>query len=456
MGRVAGSFRDPAGQVFDVGGKIVRTINASYRRHWETAEASGLLEHLQKRGLIPSYNEAEPLPGAWKTLEVQRIDWISYPYEWSFFQLRAAARVTLQIHKSALERGMVLKDASAYNVQFIGSRPVFIDLLSFEEREEGEPWQAYRQFCMHFLAPLALYAYEARLGRFSSQWIDGIPLDLAWSLLPGRCFFSPGLQMHLHLHAGAEKKYSDARTSAGKVRKARVSRQGMLDVADSLLRTIDALPAPKQDGEWTGYYGDTNYTEAANTAKLALVEDSARNAAGGIAIDLGANTGRFSAQLAPYFRQVIAADIDAQAVGLHYQALRKHGDEKILPLVLDLANPSPAIGWACAERGSWLQRGQADYVSALALGHHLYFTCRIPWREQAAFFAALLRPGGILLLEFVPAEDSQVRRMLAARDNVFDDYNLDGLRESFAAFFIEMQLHVIPESSRVLLILQKK
>ena len=455
MNEAPGSFRDPSGRVYVHEGRILRSIGESYSPHWERAVSSGLLKALTETGRLVSYMDIPALPDSWKSVEVEKIPFISYPYEWSFEQLRAAALLTLDIQKECLSRGMSLKDASAFNVQFQGARPLFIDLLSFECREPTAPWQAYRQFCMHFLAPLALYSRTPELSRLSSLWIDGIPLNCAWKLLPWRSALSPGLQIHLHLHAKAEKKHGDAQKAVEKVKKMTVSTQALIDLADSLTRTIEALPAPGSPGEWTEYYCDTNYSQKAEQAKADIVSTSAARAGGALGMDLGANTGKFSRILAEHFSYVIAADIDAQAVGKHYSNLIAGGAQNILPLVLDLSNPSPAIGWACSERFSWMQRTKADFICALALTHHLFFTYGIPWDRQAAFFAECLTPGGHLVVEFVPPDDSQVRRLLAARDDVFADYHLEGMRKAFSSHFTELSVNPLPESQRCLLEFKK-
>ena len=455
-GRIQSSFRDPSGQVFDREGVICRTINASYQEHWEHLQSSGLLPALVQKEMVVPFRETAPLPGSWKSVNVERIPAISYPYEWSFPQLRDAALLTLAIQREALQAGMTLKDSSAYNVQFLGSKPVFIDPLSFEKRPPDAPWQAYRQFCMHFLAPLALFSGDPRLGRLSRLWIDGVPLDLAWSMLSWKSAFSPGLQMHLHLHAKAEQKYNDARKAAGKVGKARISTRALLDLTDSLIRTVRGLKNPAAPGEWTEYYTDTNYSTAAEDEKKRLVREAVRNRAGKLALDLGANTGKYSELLAPFFEQVVAADIDPQAVGRLYEAQSKTAGSRILPLVQDLGNPSPAIGWACIERDSWMQRWQADCVCALALTHHIFFSNGIPWPEQAVFFARQLKAGGLLVMEFVPREDSQVQRLLAARDDVFPDYTLEGCCLAFAELFQIQQTLPIADSPRRLLLLEKR
>ena len=456
---VPGSFRDPSGRVFDAGDTVLRTIQPCYREHWEQATESGLLSQLVEKGFLLEFKEVPPVEGAWKCVQAEKLPFISYPYEWSFPQLRDAALLTLEIQRCALNCGMTLKDASAYNVQFRGSRPVFIDLLSFEKRPDLAPWQAYRQFCMHFLAPLALQSFEPRLSRLSAQWINGIPLDVAWGMLPARAKFSAGLQMHVHLHAKAEKRFEDGRVAALRTREVRVSSRQLLDVVESLERTIKALPYAQMGGEWSEYYSDTNYSKAGAAHKERLVAEAARSFAGRLAHDFGANTGRYSRLLAPHFDAVLASDLDAVAVARHYTALASTPEDRlssVLPLVVDLANPSPAIGWACLERQSFVQRGSADMVIALALTHHLFFASGIPWAEQAAFFASLLKPGGGLAVEFVPRGDSQVERLLAARDDVFTEYTLEDFRANFGVFFQEKASYRIMDSQRVLLILTTK
>ena len=455
MQRIGGSFRDPCGQVFDSEGRIVRTVHALYQQDWAAVFASGFAARLAAGGKQVRFTEIEPVPGSWKSLEAECIACITYPYEWCFSQHKDAALLTLALQREALQEGLSLKDASAYNVQFKGSVPVFIDLLSFEKRIEHQAWQAYRQFCMHFLAPLAISREDARLGRVSALWIDGIPLDIAWSLLSWRKHIAVGLQLHLHLHAAAEKKYQDGRKAAKAVRETKLSKQSLLDLVDSLENTVKSLASPTKAGEWSTYYSDTNYTNQAEAAKKQLVERFASAHNGKLAIDLGANTGRYSELLAQHFEQVLAVDLDPVAVEQHYQVRSREGNTRILPLVLDLANPSPGIGWASSERDAFAARWQADCVTALALTHHLYFSNRIPWQEQAAFFAGLLKPGGKLLMEFVPREDSQVERLLAARDDVFADYTLQACQQAYAEHFVCEGVFAIEGSLRHLCVFTK-
>ncbi len=426
-----------------------------YQETWQGVVQSGIIDKALDEGLIVPFEEHPPLPGSWKTLKVETIPFISYPYEWSFSQLKDAALLTLDLQQMALEKAMVLKDASAYNVQFVGARPIFIDLLSFEPWQQGDTWQAYRQFCSHFLAPLALASTsDLRLAQLSRQWIDGIPLDIATTMLPWKARLSSGLLMHLVLHAAMQNKYADPR-SFKKKKSNQMTLEKISDIVESLENTVHKRKFPAQKTEWGDYYTDTNYTDEGTKAKLRIVESVAKQHSGSLAIDLGANTGRFSVPLAKYFGTVVSADIDPAAVDQHYCHLRDHGPDNILPLVLDLSSPSPALGWAGQERKSFVERCDADMMIALALCHHLYFTVGIPFAQISTFFASLIGSEGVLICEFVPRNDSQVQRMLSARDDIFDDYTQHEFERSFQAVgFKELERHSMPDSIRTLYVFQ--
>lgn len=453
MQRNAASFRDPSGHVYEGDDAVYRSITSAYAGEWAHLKACGLPDAALSRGLIPFEETAGMAQGLGEdvvhVLRSPRLSFISYPYEWCFGQWKQAALLTLDLHLLALEYGCILKDATAYNVQFEQGKPLFIDLLSFERWQEGQPWQAYGQFCSHFLAPLALMSKrDCRLGLLSRQWVDGIPLDLAADLLPRRTRLVPGLAMHIHLHASMQRRHADGRQAAAKVKGMRMSLQRMKDVAQSLRDAVLALKLPAQQTEWGDYYNDTNYTPAARRAKEEIVRRMAAEHPGRLAVDLGANTGEFSRLLAPGFSQVLACDYDHAAVEKHWTTGPL---VNVLPLLQDLANPSPAIGWACGERLSFPQRCAADMIMALALCHHLRFTFGIPFRNMAEFFRSLLRDGGHALVEFVPRDDSQVQRLLARRDDVFADYTQERFLKDFAAQGLQcVESCPLPESGRVL------
>ena len=421
--RVAGSFRDPSGYVFREDGALLRLVAEPYRADFETLMGSGLHDDLVAAGLLIPLEGRFERPGAVAVLRPEVVPTISYPYEWCFGQLRDAALLTLELARRALAKGMILKDASAYNVQFLREKPIFIDTLSFETYREGEPWVAYRQFCGHFLAPLALMAnVDARLGGLLRVHLDGVPLDLASRLLPFRTRLSPGLLAHVHLHGKAANR--KATEDVGRVR---LSKIALLALLDSLRKTVEGLRPPTERTTWGDYYANTNYDEAAFAEKRRLVVRMLEGASGDC-WDLGANTGEFSRIAADGGLRTVAWDMDPGAVEEAYR--RRHPG--VLPLVQDLANPSPDLGWAGAERDSLLRRGPVDVVMALALVHHLALGNNVPLERIAAYLAKL---GRTAIVEFVPKEDSQVRRLLADRRDVFSDYDQAGFEAAFAPHF---------------------
>ena len=450
------SFRDPNGWLFRRDGVLYRQVNDSYSKDYEHLKSSGLYDHLISRGLLVAHEEAPQELGQgapYRVLRPELVPVISYPYEWCFSQLKDAALLTLEVQLAAMKHGMSLKDASAYNVQFLGGRPVFIDTLSFERLEGGGPWVAYRQFCQHFLAPLALVANcDVRLQKLMRPYIDGIPLDLASRLLPARTRLKFGLLTHVHMHAASQKRYSAAATGDGKPN-VKVSRHGLEALIDSLKSTVSKLSWDLPETEWRDYYASTNYSDDAFDAKLELVSSYLEDCApiDGPIFDLGANTGRFS-RLADKFGPVVACDIDEAAVELNYLALKREGGERILPLIMDLTNPSPALGWAHEERSSLTERGDAPVALALALIHHLAISNNVPLAKVARFLAAFCRK---LVIEFVPKSDSQVQRLLATREDIFDEYHAEGFEEAFRRHFEILRAEPVKGSERTLYLMRR-
>lgn len=442
-GRLAASFRDPSGFVYrDSEGVLLRQVNAIYGPHYEQLMNSGLYAKLVSQRMLVSHEEVSldraHAPDAVKVLKPAPIPFISYPYEWCAGQLRDAALLTLKIQSIAMTHGMSLKDASAYNIQFQGARPVFIDTLSFETYVEGKPWIAYGQFCRHFLAPLALMHYgEPSIARLMRGFIDGIPLPLAARALPWKSKLKPGLFMHLHLLARAERaQVGEGSTTGGGAKAVRVSRQGLLGILDNLRATIGGLGQRSDKTTWGDYYAHTNYSEAGARAKEALVREYLDCIAPVTVWDLGANTGVYSVLAAERGGMTVAMDLDYGAVEALYQR-EKSTPKGVLPLVIDLSNPSPALGWAHEERASLLQRGPAECAMALALIHHLCIGNNVPLGQAAAFFAQTCRH---LIIEFVPKEDSMVERMLVTREDIFSDYSREGFEAAFGEYFsIESQ-----------------
>ncbi len=453
---VPGSFRDPSGFLFYSENEIFRQINFEYKENYDELMSSGLYEHLvEKKLLLPHIeinDKFQEDSSVYKIIKPEHLTFISFPYEWCFSQLKDAALVTLEIQRIALEHEMILKDASAYNIQFRGCRPVLIDTLSFEKYNEGEPWVAYRQFCQHFLAPLALMSsVDERLNQLFRVYIDGIPLDLTSRLLPGKTKISFATATHIHLHSRTQKKYADKNVTKKPRAMKKLAMRGLID---NLNNSVKKMKRQIKSTEWGEYYQDTNYEDHSFQNKQKLVSDfldMALNERSKIVWDLGANTGVFSRIASEKGLLAIAFDIDINAVEKNYS---KTDDAvcPVLPLLLDLTNPSPAIGWENKERQSLIDRGPADAVMALALIHHLAISNNVPLDKLADFFASL---SDNLIIEFVPKEDSQVKRLLLTRKDIFRDYHLSGFEKAFKKRFRIVAKESIEKTDRHLYLMSK-
>jgi SAM-dependent methyltransferase len=459
--REPGSYRDPSGFIFRRDGTLYRQVNSVFADDWAAFESSGLHAALIGEGILvadrPVSNDLAPEPDAVAVIQPDEIGFISYPFEWSFSQLKDAALLTLRAQAMAGERGMTLRDASAYNVQFRDGSPLLIDTLSFERAREGEPWKPYRQFCENFLAPLVLMVHrDGRLGQLLRTWIDGVPLDLASELLPRGTRFSPGLAAHIHLHSRAQRQHAGSAATSAEAKTVTMSASRRLALLDHLRRTVEGLHLPAHGTEWADYADQTSYSAAGTASKEAIVRrllDAVAAGGGRRAWDVGANTGRYSAIAADAGFEVLALDVDWAAVERHYLALRAAGERRIIPLLADIADPSPAIGWANEERASLLDRANADVVVALALVHHLAIGRNVPLPMVASLLARLA-PN--LVVEWVPKEDPMVQRLLASREDVFGDYSAEGFRAAFTRNFEIVDEAPITDSGRILFRMRRR
>ncbi len=416
---------------------------------------SGLYHDLVEEKLLIPHEEISsdyaPYEGAYKVIKPEQLSYISYPYEWCFSQLQDAALTTLQVQNTALKFDMLLKDASAYNIQFHKGKPIFIDTLSFEKAVLDKPWVAYRQFCQHFLAPLSLMSYtDVRLNQLLKIYIDGIPLDLASSLLPKKTSFKFSLLSHIHLHAKSQKNYSD---KAIKKKNHKMSRLGFLGLMSSLEKAVKHLKWKPEGTEWADYYEDTNYSSESFKNKERLVIDYLKKINPGTAWDLGANTGIFSRIASQQGFETISFDVDYSAVEKNYLEIQKRNETKILPLLFDATNPSPGIGWQNMERETFVGRGPSDVVLALALIHHLAISNNVPFSKIGSFFNSICQN---LIIEFVPKKDSQVQRLLKSREDIFPHYTQGDFEKEFNEYFDIKDKQEIRNSDRILYFMQKK
>ena len=454
---VPASFRDPSGFVFLRDGLICRQVNQAYKEDYDHLVNSGLYDELARDGLLIPHREVSlqyAVSGdAYKVIEPEPIPFISYPYEWCFSQIKHAALLTLEIQARALKFGMSLKDGSAYNVQFRNGKPVLLDTLSFERYQEGKPWVAYRQFCQHFLAPLALMSHvDVRLHQLLRVYLDGVPLDLASRLLPASTRLNFGLLSHIHLHAKAQSRFADESVpSKGRT----VGRTAFLGLVDSLRSTVEKLNWQPSGTEWHDYYDISSYSDAAVEHKRQLVAgmlDEIAPAPTGV-WDLGANVGVFSRIASERGVPTVSFDMDAAAVEKNYLESVAKAETNILPLVLDLTNPSAGTGWENQERMSLLDRGPADGVLALALVHHLAISNNLPFRKVAHFFSRVCRS---LIIEFVPKSDSQVQKLLSSREDIFGEYDQQTFEREFGEVFVIQHRESITDTDRVLYLMTKR
>jgi len=449
------SYRDPSGFVYTRDGTLYRQVNRVFQDRFQAFLTSGLYGELAERRLLIPHREASlglaASPDAVAVLEPERVDFVSYPYEWSFGQLRDAALLTLELQERALARGFTLRDASAYNVQFVGGRPLFIDTLSFEPREEGAPWAGYRQFCEHFLVPLALMSrVDVRVAALLRSHLEGIPLDLGSRLLPRRTWLRPGLLFHVHLHAVLQRRYADrgagvaTRGGAGKRGVSPTAAAGLVRSLRGFIETLDWSPGGT---EWADYTEDNNYSAQAAGSKREAVLGFLRGLGARTAWDLGANTGEYSRAAREVVPSVIAFDLDPAAVERNYRRVKAEKEPGVLPLLLDLTNPSPALGWAHRERLSLEERGPADVLLALAVVHHLAIGHNLPFEQIATFLARL---GRNLIVEFVPKSDSQVQRLLRDRPDIFPGYTAEDFEAAFGSRFRIERTVRVADSERTL------
>lgn len=450
-GVVGGSFRDPSGFVFRFSNSVYRQVNYSYAETLQMVEESGLYTELTNRHLLVHHSDADVRPPdparAARVLLPEQIPFVAYPYEWCFGQLKDAAIATLTVQQVALEYGMTLKDASAFNIQFLRGRPTLIDSLSFEPYVEGMPWTAYRQFCEHFLGPLMLVAtVDPWLARLSALTADGVALETLSRLLPRTTWLRPSFLLHVHLHARSVRHYGGKAVPSG-VKKRGLSREGMRNLVDGLLHTVQRIDWSPAGTQWADYESTHNYSDREQQAKSRMVGELLDAIRPDVVWDMGANTGEFSRVAIAAGARVVSMDVDPSAVELNYRRMRESAEERLHPLWIDLRVPSCNLGWANEERDSLARRSDADVVLALALVHHLAIGANLPLPRIVEWFSRLAPH---LVIEFVPKADPQAQRLLVSREDIFADYTRSAFEAALQKHFSVMRAHEVTESGRMI------
>lgn len=461
-----GSFRDRDSRVVVTGDAIYRALSPEGAEDWDALAATPLLETLVSRGDLVATDEVDAdrleaagsatgtdlLPtGVDRVLEHERIPFVSYPYEWTFSMLQDAALLQLDLGIATIENGLNLKDATPYNVQFRGAKPVFIDVGSFEQLPEGEPWVGYRQFCMLYLYPLLFQAHkDLPFHPWLRGSIDGIePIDAikVFSLFDR---LRRGVFMHTSVHARLDRRAnrSGPGEAAANAKKRQTKPEQNRAMMGGLRRLVSKLRWKAGETSWSGYRQDNTYSDEDDRAKQEFVAAVAAAEQPALTWDMGCNDGAYSRISAEHSDLVIAFDFDHATVEALYRSLREEGNTKILPLVSNLADPSPALGWRGLERKTLADRGAPDLMLALALIHHVSISANIPIADFLQWARDL---GTTLLIEFPKRTDPMVEALLANKhEGANPDYELGNFERELDRRFTVERREELPSGDRVL------
>ncbi len=433
--REPGSYRDRNGAVFYQGDRVLRTVSPTALANWGRLRDSALFAKRAALGQIIGTRDADvTIPGAAGVLEHDRVPFVSYPYEWSFGMLQDAALLHLALMQDALAEGMILKDASPYNVQWRGARPVLIDVPSFEPLAPGAPWVGYRQFCELFLYPLMLRAYK---GADFRPWlrgrIDGIPAEEMRRLMSGRDLLRSGVLLHVVAQDALQRRYSGGGQNVrGKLAEAGFDKALIVNNVTKLAGLISKLSPAAERTAWSDYGSTHSYDAADADRKAAFVRAAAATGRWRLGWDLGCNTGAYSRVLADYCDAVVAMDGDLAAIEALYQREKADPNGRILPLAINLADASPNQGWLGKERKGLAERGRPELTLCLALVHHVVITANIPLEEFIGWLAGL---GTAVVIEYVGRDDEMVQTLLENREDQYQDYQEDTFRTLLGRYF---------------------
>jgi SAM-dependent methyltransferase len=456
-----GSFRDPGSAVFLAGDKVLRGLSSDATADYDRLTGTSFFPRLMASGRIVGTTthegEAPPSPRGtpWaRVLEHERIPVVSYPYEWPFAMLREAAALQLEVLAAALDENMSLKDGSAYNVQFCGSRPTFIDVGSFEPA--SGPWPGYRQFCQTMLFPLMI---QAHLGvpfqPLLRGSVDGLnPSDVA-GMFSGLHRLRKGVLRNVTLHSVLERRVG---TGSEQVKTELQASGFSTEVAKATVRNLAKLVAGlevrRRGSTWSDYRDTCSYSDRDAEAKRAFVRSALAAGEPGLVLDLGANDGAYSRLAAERAAYVVAVDGDEVVMDGLFRRLRSEGNENILPLVMNLVDPSGGLGWRNRERAPFVERVRPDVVLALALVHHVAIAANVPLPEVVSWLRSF---GGRVVVEFVDIDDVQVKRLLANKPpGLFDDYGREAFERLLAEHFLVHEQLRLPNGTRTLYLAEPK
>ncbi len=428
-----GSFRDPTGRVFYSDNKIYREIFPSGLEKYNFIKNTNILQELvEKQYLVNSFEskDDEHLKSKKDSIIVRhkKIDYISYPYEWSFSQLQDAAIFHLDLQLFLLEKNAKLVDASAYNVQFLNNKPIFIDLLSIDKYKEGEFWAAHKQFCENFLNPLILASKKSiNFNNLFRGNLNGISTGELCSMLNFFDYLNPVIFINVYMLNIIENrsKRDPIKTINSIKNKKGLSKSSFKFLLLRLKKFIKKLKINNQVTVWENYSETNTYSDEEEVKKIEIVENFFQANNFRILADLGCNDGKYSKIASKNkIEKIIAFDFDLKVIDKAYLYCKKN-NLNILPLYLDFSNPSSNLGWLEKERKSFKTRANFDCILALALIHHLAIAKNIPLTDAIDFLISLAPKG---LIEFVPKEDPTVKLMMSLKGDIFPDYTEENFK----------------------------
>lgn len=460
-----GSFRDRSGRVFHQHDQVFRALGHDGMLDWNAVSQKPFVQTAMQAGCIvrtETVTDVTP-PGAGfdctAVLQHATIPVITWPFEWSFSMLRSAALLTLELLEQALCDDAILKDATPYNVQFVGSCPVFIDTSSILPFEPGQIWDGYRQFCEMFLYPLMLQSWKnVDFQPWLRGSLEGIsPQDFS-SLLSLRDLFRRGAFSHVWLHARLQSQRMVRPNVADSMKASGFSREMILNNVRGLRRIVERLAWKADSSTWSDYDKTSEPVQRDAAAKEKFIEEVCQSGSGRSKIwttvwDLGCNQGRYSRLAANHAETVLAIDSDHLSVDRLFVALNTERNRTITPLVCNLADPAPSLGWRLQERQSLEHRSKPELVFCLALIHHLVIGCNLLLADVIDWLASLK---ATVVLEYVDREDAQVQQLLANRDDVFSDYSRDAFRAQVDRAFVVVKEQSLAAGKRTLFWLQPK
>ena len=455
-----GSYRDPDARVAYFNDSVYRIVYPSGFKKFDLIK-----KILQNKSIEKYLVETEEVNheelrllelGNNKNVRVfkhKKIDYISYPYEWSFHRLKDAALHHLNLHINLLKNDATLIDAYSYNIQFNNHSPIFIDLTSIKDYREGEFWTGHKQFCESFLNPLVL---KSKLGINYNNWfkgnLEGIDTSELSKLLKFRHMFSWNIFYNIFLLNYFEKRFKkneDLKITKNK----KLKKSYYLSILTNLVNFIDSLKPKREASVWGEYSRDNTYNDEEKKNKYKFISDYLNQNKFDRVLDLGCNNGEYS-KLAIQLgcKNVVGLDYDLNAIDEAYLISKKER-LNFLPLYFDVSNPSSDIGWNQKERKGFKGRLNFDFVLALAFEHHLAIAKNIPLDDVVSWITSLAPKG---IIEFVPKNDVTIQSMIKLKGDIFPNYNLENFKNFLSKNTKITSEKIVSKSGRTLFSFEKE